>query len=428
MKDNNRFKRGLLRFGSYLLTAALSASMVLAINWHFNSGSKVQSLSAEEHSALLNRLNQDKEDKDKAALKNKTAGTNEHQKLQLRLKEDATRLQKAAVKAIPSVVLIKTYNPEAGRSIFDSYFNQFEEKKDSDTQKNVYSQQYLVGEGSGIIYTSDGYIITNNHVLADGTAWQAVTTDGSVYNAKKVGSDDITDLAVLKIDAQNLEAAELGSSEDLTLAEQVIAVGNPGGEELSSTVTVGYVSALNRVINQANGASMGYIQTDTAINPGNSGGALVNLEGQVIGINTSKIGGSMYEGLGFAIPIDTALPLIQDMIKYGEIQGRVSLGVMGQFVRSQYLNEQGERIQGFLIAKVMNPELKKAGVRSDLLITQIDELKINSYQSLRNYLAGLKEGTKVTLKLFNPHDGEESEVSVTLHASYAGKAQTKIAA
>ncbi|MFR8334627.1 MAG: S1C family serine protease [Oscillospiraceae bacterium] len=148
-------------------------------------------------------------------------------------------------------------------------------------------------------------IITNAHVVDGADSLKVVLYDGSTYEATLVGSDSVTDLAVIKIEATNLVPATFGSSEDLKVADQVMAIGNPGGLQFSSSVTVGYVSALNRTITTEDGYTIECIQTDAAINPGNSGGALVNKYGQVVGINSSKIAATGYEGLGFAIPIDT---------------------------------------------------------------------------------------------------------------------------
>ena len=160
------------------------------------------------------------------------------------------------------------------------------------------------GEGSGVIFSEDGYIVTNQHVVDGATSLKVVTSDGTSYEAQLVGEDTQTDLAVLKIEAEGLTPAEFGSSEDLQVADEVMAIGNPGGLQLSSSVTMGYVSALNRAVtNSETGYTLNCIQTDAAINPGNSGGALVDMNGHVVGINSSKIAAVDYEGLGFAIPL-----------------------------------------------------------------------------------------------------------------------------
>ena len=172
-------------------------------------------------------------------------------------------------------------------------------------------------EGSGIVYSEDGYIITNYHVIEDALSSsnaivKITLSDEKEYEAKIVGTDEVTDLALLKIDATGLTPATFGKSSELEVGELAVAIGNPLGQEFAGSVTVGYVSALNRTIT-TDGRTYHVIQTDAAINPGNSGGALVNAKGEVIGINTVKINDTSVEGLGFAIPIDDALKIIEEL-------------------------------------------------------------------------------------------------------------------
>ena len=169
-------------------------------------------------------------------------------------------------------------------------------------------------EGSGIIYSEDGYIITNYHVIEDALNSSSATvkitlSNEEEYEAEIIGSDQVTDLALLKIEKDGLTAAKFGKSEKLNVGELAVAIGNPLGKEFAGSVTVGYISALNRTIT-SDGRTYNVIQTDAAINPGNSGGALVNAKGEVIGINTAKINDTSVEGLGFAIPSDDALKKI----------------------------------------------------------------------------------------------------------------------
>ena len=193
---------------------------------------------------------------------------------------------------------------------------------------------------------------------------EGYNSDGETYEAQLIGSDTVTDLAVVKIDATGLTAAEFGSSEDLRVADKVMAIGNPGGHELSSSVTIGYVSALNRAIaNNTTGYTMEYIQTDAAINPGNSGGALLNMRGEVIGINSNKIGGSSIEGMGYAIPISTARPIIEDLMerqtrtKYSE-EERGYLGISCINVTSD-LSDNFSMPQGILWHRFIPKPVRK---------------------------------------------------------------------
>lgn len=191
---------------------------------------------------------------------------------------------------------------------------------------NTFMGQYVTeGAGSGVIISSDGYIATNNHVI-DGASGITVTlSDGTEYAAELIACDDKTDLAVIKIDAENLSPAVFGTSADLCVGEPVIAIGNPLGE-LGGTVTSGIISALDRQIT-IDGQSMTLLQTDASVSPGNSGGGLFNSKGELIGIVNAKSSGDDAEGLGFAIPSDTAKEVIEQLIAFGYVQGRISLGL-----------------------------------------------------------------------------------------------------
>ena len=195
--------------------------------------------------------------------------------------------------------------------------------------RDMFNRKVLVGEGvgSGVIFDKAGYIVTNNHVV--GTAKTVIVSlaDGQSTEGTVVGRDEKTDLAVVKIKMDNLPVAEFGDSDSLQVGEPAIAIGNPLGLEFQGTVTVGVISSLNRTIG-AEGQSMKLIQTDAAINPGNSGGALVDADGKVIGINSAKISKEGVEGLGFAIPINAARPILQNLIKNGKVV-RPYLGLYG---------------------------------------------------------------------------------------------------
>ncbi|MFI3325641.1 MAG: trypsin-like peptidase domain-containing protein [Clostridia bacterium] len=188
---------------------------------------------------------------------------------------------------------------------------------------------YEEGSGSGIIITSDGFILTNSHVVNDSTSTYAVitTSDGQDYEAVVVGYDKATDLAVLKADATGFTPAEFGSSDEMEMGDWVMAVGSPGGADYTGSVTRGVISGLDRTVGYSTDDTMTYIQTDAAINPGNSGGPLVNMYGQVIGINTSKIVADYYEGMGFAIPISDAEDIINAILENGVASDRVRLGI-----------------------------------------------------------------------------------------------------
>ena len=269
-------------------------------------------------------------------------------------------------------------------------------------------------EGSGIIATSDGYIITNAHVVSGASALKVVLYNGKTYSAKLIGSDSITDLALIKIDATGLSAAEFGASDSLQVADTVMAVGNPGGLEFNSSVTVGYVSALNREItNSETGFTMKCIQTDAAINPGNSGGALVNMKGQVVGINSSKIVATGYEGLGFAIPINTVQPIITQLKQYGYVKDRAMLGISGSYIDSMTARFYGYDA-GFYVYSVTSQSVAAAGIQKSDVITKIDGKAVTSQNTIASVTANKKPGDTVTLTVSRASTGKTFTATVKL--------------
>lgn len=314
--------------------------------------------------------------------------------------------QEVAKKVIPSVVCIQNYQRSNNNSMF--FFGGGAQSGDAGDEVSP------VSEGSGIIATSDGYIITNAHVVEGASSLKVILSDGTSYEAQLVGSDSITDLAVIKIDATGLQAAEFGSSGDLEVGDSVMAIGNPGGLELSSSVTQGIVSALNRQItNSETGYTMDCIQTDTAINPGNSGGALVNMYGQVVGINSSKIVAEGFEGLGFAIPIDDAQSVISNLKEYGYVKDRAVLGITGQYLDSMSARFYG-LTPGMYVASISNESVSNAGITQGCIITKIDDTDITSSSTITSYVSKLKPGDKVTLTVVNDLTGRTFTADVTL--------------
>lgn len=314
--------------------------------------------------------------------------------------------QDIAAKLTPSVVCIQNYQVTQNYGFMQT-----------DTSDSSVSP---ASEGSGIIMSEDGYIITNAHVVEGATSLKVMTSDGETYEAQLIGSDTVTDLAVVKIDATGLTAAEFGSSKDLRVADKVMAIGNPGGHELSSSVTIGYVSALNRAIaNNTTGYTMEYIQTDAAINPGNSGGALINEYGQVVGINSAKISATGYEGLGFAIPIDTAQPIISDLIQYGYVKDRAVLGISGQFIDSMTGRFYGLP-QGEYVAQLNSSEAQASGLQVGDVITAIDGQQLDSESTLRSAILSKKPGDTVTLQVYRSATQQSATVELKLSEYSAG--------
>ena len=255
------------------------------------------------------------------------------------------------------------------------------------------------GEGSGIIMNSDGYIVTNAHVVEGAIGINVVLDHGENYAAKLIGIDTKTDLAVIKIEAENLVSATFGNSDQLEVGDKVIAIGNPGGVTLMGSVSQGIVSGL-RSLSDDSGYSSDYIQTDAAINPGNSGGALVNEYGQVVGINSSKIADVDYEGIGFAIPINEAKPIIDDLMEYGYVTGRVKLGISGVAI-NETLSQIRKLPTGIMIYSIdATSDLAGRNVAQYDIITAIDGKAVASFNDVSSALEGKKPGDTVELTLY----------------------------
>ena len=274
------------------------------------------------------------------------------------------------------------------------------------------------GAGSGVIISEDGYIATNNHVVNEAAdeGIEVVLSDKSRYKARLVGTDPTTDLAVIKIDGENLPVAALGNSDEVQVGEWVLAIGNPLG--LTSTVTAGIVSALGRnirIIEDSYGIE-DFIQTDAAINPGNSGGALVNMRGEVIGINTAiATTNARYQGYGFAIPMNLLKTVAADLIRDGKVV-RGYIGVSIQPVDQTMASAIGlERARGVFVQSLVEGGAgEEAGLKSADVILTVDGVEVNQPNQLQRYIATRHPGDVVTLKVFR--DGKTLEKRVTLKA------------
>ncbi|MCI9312455.1 MAG: trypsin-like serine protease [Erysipelotrichaceae bacterium] len=264
--------------------------------------------------------------------------------------------------------------------------------------KDSYFQQMVTtGAGSGVIISKDGYIVTNHHVIDGANKITVRTKDGSTYDAKLIGKDSMSDLAVLKIDAEGLIPALFGSSDALSVGDEAIAIGNPLGE-LGGTVTRGIISALDREIT-IDGQTMTLLQTDTAINKGNSGGGLFNSAGELVGIVNAKSSGTSVEGLGFAIPIDTAKPIIESLIASGYVTGRPQLGVSMVTISDELSAFQaGVSEMGVYVAKVNDHSAaSQAGIQVKDRIVSIDGNEITSSADAAAIIAEKQVGDTITI-------------------------------
>ena len=280
----------------------------------------------------------------------------------------------------PTVVEITTESVTSGNSLFGQYVQQ--------------------GAGSGVIMSSDGYIITNNHVVEGARSISVRTADGTEYEAKLIGTDPSTDLAVIKVDAQDLQPATFGNSNDLKVGSAAIAIGNPLGS-LGGTVTTGIISALDREIVIDN-ETMTLLQTDAAINPGNSGGGLFDASGNLIGIVNAKQSATGIEGLGFAIPISDAVDVLQELIEKGAVTSRPLLGVSLQ-----------EMDGGIYVMQVSEGgSAADAGMKTGDRIVSLDGTDIESVAQLKQLLRKHKIGDQVQVTV--ERNGRTGTLDVTL--------------
>ena len=306
------------------------------------------------------------------------------------------RVPEIAAKVGPSCVGVinktkvrpqKYYNPFTGRYYYTS-----------DPNSDELVEQ---GSGSGIIISEDGYIVTNEHVISGATEISVVLNTGVEYTAKLIGSDSKSDLAVLKIEKTGLKAATLGDSTKVQVGELAVAIGNPLGQELAGTVTAGVVSAVNRTMNVDNKV-YNLIQTDAAINPGNSGGALVNGRGEVIGINTIKLSTTEVEGIGFAIAISEAKPIISDLMNNGYVSGRPIVGI-----------SVAENKNGLTVYNVTpGSGAAAAGIQEGDLIVKADGEAINTSAKLNSIRDKKSPGEFITFTVIR--NGELKDIKVVL--------------
>lgn len=290
------------------------------------------------------------------------------------------------------------------------------------------TQKQTKGLGSGVIVSKEGYILTNNHVV-DPSKTKSVTvilSDGTKRKAKVLWSDKTLDLAVIKIDPKGLDLkpVEFGDSSQVSIGDKAIAIGNPLGINLKSTLTSGYISGKDRVITLQDGSTMeGLFQTDAAINPGNSGGGLFNDKGQLIGINTAKAGNS--DGIGFAIPSNLAKPILEQIIKNGKFES-VSLGIKGIDVsRYNVLGQEKLPIDsGVYIHEILSGSpAESAGLKPKDIITKVGDTKVTSNSTLKAALLNYKIGDKVKIEVYR--DGKATTIEVTFSQFDLNKAENK---
>ena len=296
----------------------------------------------------------------------------------------------AAEMSVPAVVHVKTQYSQPNYTLYDFIFG----------TSPRYSTPVLTS-GSGVIVSPDGYIVTNNHVVEDAETIEVVLNNKKSYSAKLVGRDATTDIALLKVNANNLPFLNYGDSDNIKIGEWVLAIGNPFN--LTSTATAGIISAKARNISimSENMAIESFIQTDAAVNPGNSGGALVNTKGELIGINTaiaSRTGS--FVGYSFAIPVNIVRKVVADLVEFGEVQ-RAYIGIDLLDIDSDLANQLSiSKIEGVYVANVLaNGAGDKAGLKAGDIITAINDTKVNSVSEFLEYLSRFRPGDRVNLSV-----------------------------
>ena len=308
----------------------------------------------------------------------------------------------SAVQAVVYVKVTQRNNYQQGGSLLDLIFGFPQTPRDQ------------VGLGSGVIIRPDGYIVTNNHVIAGADLIEVTLENNRVYPAKLVGTDPATDIALIKIEAEDLPTVPLGNSDDLRLGEWVLAIGSP--YDLRSTITAGIVSAKGRSMPNYDGQYRveSFIQTDAAVNPGNSGGALVNAAGDLVGINTSIISRTgSYAGYSFAVPVNIVSKVVDDFIEYGSVQ-RAMLGVSITDVTAQ-LADQADltEIDGVYVMDVQRDSpAEKGGIQKGDVIKEVNLNAVHNSAGLQEQISKLRPGEKAVVTVFR--EGHQHEIIVTL--------------
>ncbi|WP_295180817.1 trypsin-like peptidase domain-containing protein [uncultured Christiangramia sp.] len=278
----------------------------------------------------------------------------------------------------------------------------------------------LQGAGSGVIITPDGYIVTNNHVIKGASEIEVTLNNNKTYTAKVIGSDPAFDIALIKVEPEGeLDYIPFGDSDNAEIGEWVLAVGNPFN--LKSTVTAGIVSAKARDLNVNDSSPQSFIQTDAAINPGNSGGALVNINGELIGINTAITSPSgSYIGYAFAVPSNNARKIVEDIMEYGDVQKGI-LGIRGGTINEQISNDRNLNISQGVIVGAVTPGsgAEKSGIQEFDVIRKIDDINIAKFSDLTGYINSKRPGDLVKVQLIRNGESKTVDIELTKLETYS---------
>lgn len=292
---------------------------------------------------------------------------------------------------------------------------------------SVYNDSGIGSNASGVIYSKDGYIVTNDHIYSEvGAAkFKVYTHDGKEYDAVYVAGDVISDLAVLKIEKGEFKPAEFGDSEQLIYGENVVAIGRPNGASKPSSITRGVISALNRRVQTTSNYSSRLIQTDSSINPGSSGGALVNMYGQVIGITSSKLASVEYDAVGYAIPTTTMKRIVEELIKKGRVETRAKLGITYTAIDSVTASVSEYKYEGLYVASVAQDSDLYGKLNAGDVITNINGIKVTSDDIVLDIIEQSKAGDTIQVTYVNTK-GESKTVNAVLRANIGESSYSQI--
>lgn len=349
-----------------------------------------------------------------------------------RVIDTSTDFTVVAEKTVNSVVSIKSFETPRQQQMYGGDFDPFEfffgpgfgGQRRQQQQKRGDSKPQPKGSGSGVIISADGYIVTNNHVIDGAEKLEVTLNDNSKYNATVVGTDPNTDIALIKINAKDLQAVVFGNSDAIKLGQWVLAVGNPF--TLNSTVTAGIISAKARGMAESNAGIKAFIQHDAAVNPGNSGGALVNTSGELIGINTMIVSQTgNYSGCSFAVPSNTVKKIVTDIKQYGTVQ-RAVLGIQYQELDGDLAQEKKVTAtkEGIYVAKVNDlSSAKEAGLQEGDVIVKFNETSVKNSGELQEQMNKLRPGDKIKVSYYR--DNKLKTTTVTLKNNQGSTKVTK---
>lgn len=386
-------KKSKKKFGANVLVASIILTMIVSVSGYALLNPVIDNIkgNGKSNAVLFDEDDKNEGNENTANAKN-VAQTKSGEKMEI------PDIAEAVGPAVVGVINKTTYSGNG----YGYFYYPYQQQEQTEVEQ---------GSGSGIIISSDGYIVTNQHVIDGATSISVILSTGKEYTATLKGSDTRTDLALLKIEGEEFPYATFGDSTKLRVGDLCVAIGNPLGQELAGTVTVGYISALNRSVTIDN-KTLTLLQTDAAINPGNSGGALVNEYGEVIGINTAKISSSNLEGLGFAIPTSEAKPILNDLMQSGYVKGRPVIGFAGRAISKQDA-QRYNLVEGvYVYSMTSNSPAYLSGLKVGDIVVECNGTKVTTVDEINAIKNKFKPNDVIKLKVWR--SGEYVDISLVL--------------